>query len=148
MAFRFPLESVLRLRQNLERKHELLLHEANQKVLAIKSSIEELDCAVRETAKRQSLELHSGISSAELQFNLACRVVLRRSRDELEKKLREAEGSRAACAEGFRRARQQREVVDTLRRQQLQLYLQNETRQNQRLTDDLFLRRRLYLDRG
>lgn len=144
MAFRFPLESVLRLRQNLEHQQELLLYKANQAVITIAHQIEQLDTGMAENARERLLELQSGMSAAHLQFSLLRDSMLRQSRHHLEKKLSEAENARAACRESFRHARQQREVMETLRRHQLELYRELEARQEQRRTDDLFLLRRAY----
>jgi len=148
MAFRFPLESILRLRQNLERQQELLLYQANQKVFALTRQIEELDAGMTENARYESARLQSGVSAAELQFDLLCRSVLLQWRHDLATKLTEARSQRDAQAESFRQARRQREVIETLRRHQLQAYNQHEARQDQRRADDLFLLRRTYLERS
>jgi flagellar export protein FliJ len=148
MAFRFPLESVLRLRQNLEHQQELLLQQANQKVLAITHQIEQLETTNAESAKRQLLQLQSGVSAAELQFDLLCQSMRMQLRHALDRKLAEAQGARDACFENFRQARRRREVVEAVHHNQLQLYRQHEARQNQRRADDLFLLRRAYLQRG
>lgn len=148
MAFRFPLESVLRLRQNLERQQELLLYQANQKVFALTRQIEELDGGISENARYQSARLQSGVSAAELQFDLLCHAVLLEWRRELETKRAEAERQRDAQAENFRQARRQREVIETLRRHQFQAYREREARQDQCRADDLFLLRRSFLQRS
>jgi len=148
MAFRFPLESVLRLRQNLEHQQELLLYQANQKVFTLTRQIEELDAGMAENARHQSARLQSGVSAAELQFDLLCHSVLQQWRHDLETKLSTAQSQRDVQAESFRQARQQREVIETLRHHQFQLYQHRETRQEQRRADDLFLLRRTYLQRS
>jgi len=148
MAFRFPLESVLRLRQNLERQQELLLHRANQKVFALTRQIERLDAGLMENARSKSARLQSGVSAAELQFDLLCHSLLLKWRHDLETRLAEARSQRDAQAESFRQARRQRELIETLRHHQFQAYSQREARQDQRRADDLFLLRRTYLQRG
>jgi flagellar export protein FliJ len=148
MAFRFPLESVLRLRENLERQQELLLYQANQRVFALTRQIEELDAGMTENARYQSARLQSGVSAAELQFDLLCHAVLLEWRHDLETKLAEAQSQRDAQAENLRQARRQREVIETLRHHQLQAYRAREARQDQRRADDLFLLRRSFLQRS
>lgn len=144
MAFRFPLETVLRLRQNLEHQQELLLLKANQEVLSLLRQVAEVDAGLAENGRRKSLQLQTGVSAAELQFDLLCDATLLQLRRKLEALLTKAQTARDAQAESFRRARQHREVIETLRRQQLQLYRQHEARQDQRRADDLFLLRRSY----
>jgi flagellar export protein FliJ len=148
MAFRFSLETVLRLRQNLERQEELLLYKANQDVLVLKHQIDELDAGMAGNAHRQSVQLQAGVSAAELHFDLLCHATLLHWRDDLEKRFSKAQSARDSRAESFRRARRQREAIETLRNHQLQLYRQQEARQDQRRADDLFLLRRSYRQRS
>jgi flagellar export protein FliJ len=145
MAFRFPLEALLRVRQGLERQQELRLQEANHRVAALRRQIEDTLREKENIAVQRRSQLESGVSAAELQFDLLCRSALTARQDALEKQLVEAEGFRRRCSEDFQKARQQREVVDTLRHHQLQDYHQQEARQGQRRLDDLFLLRRSYL---
>jgi|SRR5579863_7508629 len=148
MAFQFPLEVVLRLRQGLERQRELLLQEANLRVAILRRQIADINSEIRNVLVRQQPRLDSGLSAAELQFDVLCRSVLVERRGELEKQLAAAEVLRNSRTEDFQQARRQREIMDTLRRHQLETYLQQEARQDQRIIDDLFLLRRAYLRRG
>ncbi|HYM01212.1 MAG TPA: hypothetical protein VEZ90_19790, partial [Blastocatellia bacterium] len=87
-------------------------------------------------------------SAAELQFDVLRLSLLMERRRELEKQLVDAETLRYARNQDFQQARRQREVMDTLRRHQIEIYRQQEVRQDQRRIDDLFLLRRAYLRRG
>jgi flagellar protein FliJ len=148
MAFRFPLETLLRVRQGLERQHELRLQEANHRVAMLRQQIEDTHTEMQNISARRQPQLESGISAAELQFDVLCRSVLSERQHALEKQLVEAEALRHVRSEEFLQARRQREVIDTLRRHQLQNYQQEEARQDQRRLDDLFLLRRSYLRRS
>jgi flagellar export protein FliJ len=148
MAFLFPLEVLLRVRQGLERQQELRLKEANLRVAMLLRQIEDVHREVRDIVARRRPQLESGVSAAELQFDVLCRSVLNERRHALEKQLLEAEAFRYSRSRDFQQARRQREVVDTLRLHQLQAYHQKEARQDQRRLDDLFLLRRAYLRRS
>jgi flagellar export protein FliJ len=148
MAFRFPLEVLLRVRRGLERQQELRLQEANHRVAMLRQQIEEVHSEVGNIVARRRPQLESGISAAELQFDVLCRSVLTERQRTLEKQRVEAEAHRYSCREDFQQARRQREVMDTLRLHQLQDYHQQEARQDQRRLDDLFLLRRAYLRRS
>jgi flagellar export protein FliJ len=148
MAFRFPLEALLRLRQGLERQQELRLQEANQRVAILRQQIEDLRREMESIAARRRLEHEFAISAAELQFDLLCRSVLTARQHVLEKQLVEAEAYRQSRSEEFKQARRQREVMEMLRRHQFEDYQQKEARQEQRRLDDLFLLRRAYLQRS
>ena len=145
MAFRFPLETLLRVRQGLERQHELRLQEANHLVAMLRQQIENVHSEMHNISARRQPQLQSGISAAELHFDALCRSVLAERQHAFEKQLLEAEALRHVRSEEFLQARRQREVIDTLRRHQLQTYQQEEARQDQRRLDDLFLLRRSYL---
>jgi flagellar protein FliJ len=148
MAFRFPLEVLLRVRQSLERQQELRLQEANLRVAMLRRQLEDVQRELENIEARQRPRLESGISAAELQFDVLCRSVLTEQRHTLEEHLAEAETHRHSCVEAFHQARRQREVMETLRRHQLQEYHQQEARQDQRRLDDLILLRRAYLRRS
>ncbi len=148
MAFRFPLEVLLRVRQGLERQQELRLQEANHRIAALRRQIEDVVGEVDEIIIRRRPQLASGISAAELQFDVLCRSVLTTRRDVLDKQLIDAEAHRSSCNADFQQARRQREVMDTLRLHQLQDYNQQQARRDQRRLDDMFLLRRAYLRRS
>lgn len=148
MAFRFPLEVLLRLRQGLERQQELRLQEANHRVAMLRQQIEDVHSEMENIEVRRRPQRESGISAAELQFDVLCRSVLAARQLALEKQLVEAEAYRRSRSEAFQHARQQREVMDVLRRHQFEDYQQEEARQDQRRLDDLFLLRRSYLRRN
>jgi|HubBroStandDraft_5_1064220.scaffolds.fasta_scaffold275616_2 flagellar FliJ protein len=148
MAFRFALETLLRLRQGLERQQELRLQAANHRVAMLRQQIEDVRNEIGNIEARRSPQRESGISAAELQFDVLCRSVLAERQNTLQKQLAEAETYRRARSEDFKQARQQREVMDVLRRQRFEDYRQEEARQDQRRLDDLFLLRRAYLRRN
>jgi flagellar export protein FliJ len=145
MAFRFSFEVLLRVRQSLERQQELRLQTANLRVAALRQHIEDVRNGMEKIAVRRRDQMASGASAAELQFDLLCRTVLTEQQHVVGKQLAEAEVFQHSCRDAFQLARRQREVVDTLRHHQLQLYRQQESRQEQRRLDDLFLLRRTYL---
>jgi flagellar export protein FliJ len=142
MAFRFSLHALLRFRQSVERQQELLLQEANHQVALARAAIEAVDGRMAEMAAKGARALDCGVSAAELQFEEHCRSVLVEHRHQLERTLAQREDIRARRSQEFHQARRQREVVDTLRWQQLQLYRQQEKRKEQRYLDELFLLRR------
>jgi len=148
MAFRFSLDALLRVRRGLERQEELLLQEANRQVSAWQRERDSIKTQIAANAQRELLQLQSGLHAAELHFDLLCRSALRARCHAVETELLKAQALQESRARSFRLARQQREVLETLRQQQLQTYRQQSARQDQRRLDDLFLVRRAYLSRG
>jgi flagellar export protein FliJ len=148
MAFRFPLEVLLRVRQGLERQQELRLQEANHAVAILRQQIENAHNEAKNIVAQRRPQFESGISAAELQFDVLCRLALAERQQSLEKQLVAAEALRHTRSREFLEARRQREVIDTLRQHQLKEYEIQETRLDQRRLDDLFLLRRAYLRRS
>jgi len=148
MAFRFTLEVLLRVRQGLERQHELRLQEANHRLFRLRQQIEDMHGEMENIVAQRRPQLESGVSAAELQFDFLCRTVLIERQHALEKQMAEAEAYQHSCRVDFQQARRQREVMDTLRLHQWQDHNQQEARQDQRRLDDLFLLRRSYLPRS
>jgi flagellar export protein FliJ len=148
MPFHFPLETVLRFRRSQERQQEILLQEANHRVTIVRQEVNRIEGSLATVISRLEFQLREGMTAAEIQFgHLTCSELIR-LRKQLEKDLIAREQERAHSMKLFQQARRQREVVETLRRQKLQLHRQQENRQEQRRLDDQFLLRREFLRRS
>ena len=140
MAFVFALESILRLRQSQQRQQELLVQKAHEEA---NRAVRELQAIAAEFVEISSgSQAAVGSPAAELQFNQTrCRVLEERRviAGDRVAKLRELE---AALAQELRKIWQKREILETLRREQLRTYVLEQNRCEQRIQDDLFLRQR------
>lgn len=148
MAFHFPLQAVLHLRQSIEHQQELRLRAANQQVARVRHLIEQMDIRRRELNSAQASALSGGMTAVELQFELLCEGELLRHRRELAQQLVRLEQLREQQRELFQQARRARETLEAVRDQQLHLYRKEAARREQRNLDDLFLQRREYMRRG
>jgi flagellar export protein FliJ len=148
MPFQFPLQAVLHFRQSVEHQQELRLRAANQQVARVQRLIEVADAQRQSLYANQSKELSEGVSAAELQFGLLYEKDLLRHRKELDPQLAQVQQLRDQQREIFRRARQARETLESVRDRQLEIYKKDAARREQRSLDDLFLLRREYLRRG
>ncbi|MGA7694428.1 MAG: flagellar FliJ family protein [Candidatus Sulfotelmatobacter sp.] len=148
MAFHFPLHAVLHFRQSIEHQQELRLRAANQQVTRVQHLTEQIDARRQEIYAAQSKELGTGVTAAELRFELQCEAELLRHRGELAGQLVRLKQLREEQREIFQQARRAREMLEGVRDQQLRLYQQKAARREQRNQDDLFLLRREYLRRG
>ena len=148
MPFRFPLQALLHFRQSLEHQQELRLLAANQQVARVRRQVEEIDGSIREAHSRQTKQLGTGTTMAELRFLLLCEAALDQRRQELKQELGSQEKSRDEQREIFHQARRQRETLDSLRNQQFRSYQVEAVRHEQRELDDLFLLRRARRPRG
>ena len=148
MPFHFPLQTVLHYRQSMEHQQELRLRAANQQVARAQHLIEQMDLQTKELLSMEMEELSSGTSAAELQFGLLREAAMLRRRREFEQQLIRAQQLRDQQREIFQQARRAREMLESLRDQQLSLYKKDAARREQRSLDDLFLMRREYLRRS
>jgi flagellar export protein FliJ len=148
MAFHFPLQAVLHLRQSMEHQQELRLRAANQQVARAQHMIEQMDLRRREFHSAQSRELSVGMRAAELRFGLQCEAELLLRRRELEQQLVRMQQLRDQQREVFHHARRARETLESVRDRQLRGYEKDALRREQRSLDDQFLLRREYLQRG
>lgn len=139
MAFRFSLAGILRFRRSVEHHQELQLLAANQKVAQVRQRMVEVDRDATASWTRQAQLLRNGLSAAEIHFELQCRATLGQRRQELEQELLCQEKIRDERRLAYQAARKSREMVDTLRERQFQLYRQQQVREDQRQLDDLFL---------
>jgi flagellar export protein FliJ len=148
MAFQFKLESLLHFRQSLEHQQELRLRAANQQVARVRHLIEQMDARRQQLYTTQAKHLDSGMSAAELQFELLCETQLLHHRQNLEQELVRQQQLREQQRENFQQARRTRETLEAVRDEQLRLYQKNAVRKEQRSLDDMFLLRREFLRRG
>jgi len=148
MTFRFSLQAVLRFRASLEHQQELLLQQAHQNAAAVRRKIETLDHRLAENTALTMRELKAGAHAAQLHFEMLCRASLLEYRHKLETELIECEKLCQRRSLDYRLARQQREVLDRLRNQRLEVYRLEEARRQQQRLDELFLWRREFLRRG
>jgi flagellar protein FliJ len=145
MPFRFPLQSVLHFRQSLEHQQELRLRSATQQVMRVQRLVEQLEARRRELHAAQARELSSGLTAAELRFELQCEGELLRHERELEQQLIKLQQLRDQQRGIFQQAQRARQTLEAVRDRQLDLYRREAARREQRELDDLFLLRREYL---
>lgn len=145
MGFHFAFEALLRLRQSLEHQQELRLRAANQQVAKVGRAIDQLDEEAKRLRAESSEHLTSGSTSAEIRYTLNSMDALRARRQELEQMAQRVSSIRDQQEALFRQARQERETLEILRKQQLQRYERNQVRRQQQRLDELFLLRRSFL---
>jgi len=143
MPFRFPLEAVFHFRQSIEHQQEMLLRAANQRVARVRHLLEQLERCQRQAQLLSSAELTSGTTAAEMHLSVMNQSVLRAERVVLERELERAGNLRDQQQKAFHKARQQREMIQSLREHQFREYTRSENRREQRRLDDFFLLRKL-----
>jgi flagellar biosynthesis chaperone FliJ len=141
MAFRFPLETLLRLRAMQTRQEEVRLESLAQQLVLARQQRQELH--QRRRAHEYSLlaDLRQGEEASELHLGVVGRHGLVEADRRLERAIEELQLAWHEQERKFFAARQREEVLKSLRDRQLATYKDDERRHEQQLVDDLFLSR-------
>lgn len=141
MAFRYPLQSVLRLRCSLERQEEQHLFGTAAVVARLRADIERMENSHLDQKRQASQELISGSSGASLHFIAVCDAAYAEARQALLQQLKLAEKRRIEQLEIYKVARQKRETFESLRDRQEEVYNLEFARHEQQSADEAFLLR-------
>ena len=142
MAFRYTLQSMLRLRQSIEHLEEQRLYTAATAVAQLRAKLEQLERervrVHRETLQRRDEDTFG----ATFQFIAACDAAASQSITKLQMALAGAEGLRVRQLEVYKDARRKREIFEGLRDQQKASYDLERAHSDQEQVDEAFLMRR------
>jgi flagellar export protein FliJ len=148
MAFRFGLESILRLRQSLEHREELLLQKANLRVMQVRGQIEACLHQLEDRVTARQQQMQTGAFASFLHFDLCIDAAIHRRRHSLSEELQKLEVLRDQQREKYQKARRDRETLESIRSRELETHRTTMKRRDQRSLDDLILLRREFLRRG
>jgi|SRR5580704_7452261 flagellar export protein FliJ len=143
MAFRYPFQSILRLRQSLERQEEQRLFAIAATVARLRLELEEFEGSRMERWRIASEEMMAGSSGAVLQFAALCEANAATVHSKLRVELADAEQQRLKQLYVYQQARQKREIFEKLRDRQEENYDREAVRHEQEQADDSFLMRSL-----
>jgi flagellar biosynthesis chaperone FliJ len=138
MAFKFPLASILRLRQSQQRQQELALEKKNLEVNQLHLKLADTQA---EIVRISSLPPHRR-SAAEIKFDQELLRTCSLRCGEIQQRLHRAVGERDLAATEFHRAWQRCETLEILQRQSQAKLELDESRRAQCELDDWFLQRK------
>ncbi|MGO8786376.1 MAG: flagellar export protein FliJ [Terriglobia bacterium] len=139
MPLRFSLQAVLRLRESFERREQQRLEVVTREFVKVKQQWEQAKLDRANTVVQLQKKLRQGVTAVEMQFDLACDRARLRRIEALNGHLVKIEDLRRRQLEAFRKAQQQRKILENLRDRQLAAYLLVQTRREQQQMDDRFL---------
>ncbi|MGB2592297.1 MAG: flagellar FliJ family protein [Candidatus Acidiferrum sp.] len=139
MAFRYPLQPLLRLRESLERQEEQRLFASAAVVSRLRAEIERLHEAGVEAQREALQEMSLGSPGALLQFAASCEAAFRSACRKLQLQLDEAERKRLLQLRAYQAVRQKREILQGLRERQEAAYQLEFARHEQQTADESFL---------
>jgi flagellar FliJ protein len=141
MAFRFPLQAVLRLRQGYERRERLRLEALAAQIALVLSQLSVLEHQSLVARQRATQMLLEGMAGSELHFEALRSAAFAGRRVGLLERLAELERQHRAQQLAYQEARRQKEVIDSLRSRQLGIFRLQQARREQQQLDELFLMR-------
>jgi flagellar export protein FliJ len=145
MAFRYSLESLLRLRQSLERQEEQRLFAIAATVARLRAEIEQFRLDNFEARREALREMARSSSGAALQYAAFCGAAFDKARKKLERQLEEAERKRLVQLRVYQASRQKSEILLGLRERQEAVYELELARHEQQAADEAFLVRTHFL---
>ncbi|MGD0797074.1 MAG: flagellar FliJ family protein [Acidobacteriaceae bacterium] len=142
MAFQFPLATVLRLRESIERREERALKKIQMEMARVSRQIEELDAAIARAQRERDGALREPMPASHLQAMLAQTALTIEGRKTLQAMLRGLEEQRLKQLKVYQAAHRDHEMLIEMRKQQRNAYLLEQERMEQKYLDDIFIARR------
>jgi flagellar export protein FliJ len=142
MAFRFPLATVLRYRESIERREERALQRVQLEMARVSHQIEELNAAIARAHGTTEQALRQPMPASHLQSMLWEAQVAEERKNALLKTLQTLEQQREKQMKIYQAAHQDRETLISLFEQQRSVYEQGQVRAQQKFLDDIFIARR------
>jgi flagellar FliJ protein len=139
MPFRFSLQAVLRCRESFEQRERQRLQMISREIARAKQQCDEAKLDRTRALGQFQVKLHQGMNVMEMQFELACDKARVRRIAALNEHVAKLEDLRRRQLEMFRKAQQQRKILENLRERQLAAYQLIQTRREQQQMDDRFL---------
>ena len=139
MPFRFSLQAVLRCRESFERREQQRLEAITGELAKAKQQREQAKLERANASGLLQKKLRQGMTAMEMQFELACDRARVRRIVALNDHVTKLEELRRRQLEVFRKAQQQRTIIENLRDRQLAAYHLIQKRREQQEMDDRFL---------
>jgi flagellar export protein FliJ len=142
MAFRFPLATVLRYRESIERREERALQKVQLEMARVSHQIEELNAAIARAHSTTEQALQQPMPASHLQSMLWEAQAAEERKNALLKTLQTLDQQREKQMKIYQAAHQDRETLINLFEQQRSVYEQGQVRAQQKFLDDIFIARR------
>jgi flagellar export protein FliJ len=141
MAFRFPLATVLRFRDNVERREELALQKILQEIARTRLQIEQLNAAIVQAQADRNKSLLQSISAYQLQVMARDVDAMIDRKKALIESLVPLEQKRQTQMLAYQAAHRARQMLSDMATRQRDAYEQQQARAQQKFLDDIFAAR-------
>ena len=142
MAFRFSLQTLLKLRRSLEKQEERLLQSLNRELALLRQGIDSLDREELDARKERNRRLSGGLTGSDLRLVLAEENLRLQqcSRFQRHEQVLQTEQRQQQVA--YWEARQKRDLLDNLRKRRVVAFQREQEKRHQQAVDEAYLLRR------
>ncbi len=141
MAFRFPLATVLRFRDSMEKREELALKQILMEIARTRLQIEQLTRQIAQAQRAVEKTLEKPVSAAHLQSMVNEIDVLADRKKALIESLASFERQRQIRMQAYQAAHRDRRMLSEMADRQRDAYEQERARREQKFVDDVFAAR-------
>ena len=142
MPFRFPLATVLRVRESLEKREERALQKIQLEMARVSHQIEELTARIAKSHVAREQAMAQPIPARDLHTLLWEVQAAGEKKKALHHDLQILEQQRNEQIKVYREAHRDRETMTDMSNKQRDLYEQEQARTQQKSLDDIFIARR------
>ena len=142
MAFKFPLATVLRVRESIERREELALQRIQLEMARVQHQIEAQNARIAAIRQAQDQALRQPIPAGQLQSMESEVQAADERKTALRNTLRTLAEQRDAQMKVYQAAHRDHETLISMFREQREVYEREQERVQQRSLDDIFMARR------
>jgi flagellar export protein FliJ len=141
MAYRFPLATVLRVRENLEKREERALQKIQLEVARVLRQLDELSAEIAKAHDAREQVMQRPIAAGQLQALLWAMQATVEKRKTLVHHLHALEQERDKQMNVYRAAHRDREMLTDMFDRRCDAYEQEQARSEQKKLDDIFIAR-------
>jgi flagellar export protein FliJ len=142
MAFRFPLATVLRVKESIEDREERALQKIQLEMARVARQIEDLNGAMEKAHGARELAMRQAIPGSELQSMLWQVEAAGEAKKALVITLQRLEDLRVQQMKTYQAAHRDHETLINLFNEQRSVHEVEQTRAEQKYLDDIFMARR------
>lgn len=138
MAHRFPLATVLRYRESVEKREELALQQIELAVARLRRTLQQVSDEIAKAQALREKKMRQPLTAFEVQAMLGDVSIALERRRALVTQLHELEERRNQNFQAYQTARRNRRMVDEVLTRQRDAYQVEQVRNEQKFLDDLF----------
>lgn len=141
MTFKFPLATVLRLRESIEKREELTMQTIQLEVARLRQSIDAVSSDIEQRMQRMQKRIETPVEANQLQLDLAEIDRSVEMRKALLRELEIAMHRRKEQSKVYRAASRARQTLTEMQSECRAAYEQKQERIQQKFLDDIFVAR-------